>query len=96
MQQPDTKQALAMLAAFASVGVRSLDVTFTDIDGAKTGFQMNRPIDKTLAAACPFGKPAHFSTSSPSSETVPLRDPVMPIADGFGSRFARVHGAQLR
>jgi hypothetical protein len=58
MQQPDTRQALAMFEAFASVGVRSFDVTFTDIDGAKISFQINRPIDelrrtidKTLAAA---------------------------------------------
>jgi len=56
--QPDTSKAQAMLAAFASVGVRSFDVTMTDIEGEKTGFQPNRPIDelsraigKTLAAA---------------------------------------------
>lgn len=45
---------------------------------------------------CLFGKPAHLSTRPPSSETVALRDPVVPIADGFGSRFARVNGGQLR
>jgi hypothetical protein len=43
--QPDTNQALAMFAAFASIGVRSVDVTLTDIEGEKTGFQINRPID---------------------------------------------------
>ncbi len=39
------RKALAMLAAFSSVGVRSFDVTFTDIEGKKTGFQINRPIE---------------------------------------------------
>jgi RepB DNA-primase from phage plasmid len=38
-------KALAMLTAFFSVGVRSFDVTFTDIEGEKTGFQINRPIE---------------------------------------------------
>jgi hypothetical protein len=38
-------KALAMLTAFASVGVRSFDVTLTDIEGEKTGFQINRPIE---------------------------------------------------
>lgn len=38
-------KALAMLTAFSSVGVRSFDVTFTDIEGEKTGFQVNRPIE---------------------------------------------------
>jgi hypothetical protein len=44
--QPDTDQALAMFDTFASVGVRSFDVTFTDIEGEKTGFQMMRPVDE--------------------------------------------------
>ena len=35
-----------MLAAFASVRVRAFDVTMTDIDGAKTGFEVNRPMDE--------------------------------------------------
>jgi hypothetical protein len=34
-----------MLAAFSSVGVHSFDVTMTDIEGEKTGFQINRPIE---------------------------------------------------
>jgi hypothetical protein len=34
-----------MLAAFSSVGVHSFDVTFTDIEGEKTGFQIKRPIE---------------------------------------------------
>jgi hypothetical protein len=38
-------KALAMLAAFSSVGVHSFDVTITDIEGEKTGFQINRPIE---------------------------------------------------
>jgi len=38
-------KALAMLAAFSSVGVHSFDVTVTDIEGEKTGFQINRPIE---------------------------------------------------
>ena len=38
-------KARAMLATFASVGVRSFDVTLTNIEGEKTGFQINRPID---------------------------------------------------
>lgn len=43
--QPDTSKAQAMLAAFASVGVRSFDVTLTDIEGEKISFQVNRPIE---------------------------------------------------
>lgn len=38
-------KALAMLSAFSSVGVRTFDVTLTDIEGEKTGFQINRPIE---------------------------------------------------
>lgn len=38
-------KALAMLDAFASVGVRFFDVTMTDIEGEKTGFQTSRPVD---------------------------------------------------
>ena len=38
-------KALAMLSAFSSVGVHSFDVTLTDIEGEKTGFQINRPIE---------------------------------------------------
>jgi hypothetical protein len=34
-----------MLAAFSSVGVRFFDVTMTDIEGEKTGFQTSRPVD---------------------------------------------------
>lgn len=45
-KQPDTGQAQAMLAAFASVGARAFDVTFTDVQGEKTGFQSNRPLDE--------------------------------------------------
>ena len=45
--QTDSREgkALEMLPAFASVGVRSFDVTLTDIEGEKTGFQINRPIE---------------------------------------------------
>jgi hypothetical protein len=48
MQEPDdnTKQALGMFAAFASVGVRSFDVTFTNIEGEKIRFQVNRSVDE--------------------------------------------------
>jgi RepB DNA-primase from phage plasmid len=38
-------KALAMLTAFSSVGVRSFDVTLTDIEGEKISFQINRPIE---------------------------------------------------
>ena len=40
----DNRKALAMLDAFASVGVRAFDVTLTDIKGDKIprGFQANR------------------------------------------------------
>src|SRR5579862_2179012 len=40
-------KALDMLNAFAGVGVKAVDVTFTDIDGKKTphGFLSNRPIN---------------------------------------------------
>jgi hypothetical protein len=43
-------KARAMLAAFASVGVRAFDVTFTDIEGEKTGFQIDRPMDEMRRA----------------------------------------------
>jgi hypothetical protein len=48
MHEPDdsTRQALAMFALFASVGVRSFDVTFTDIEGEKTRYQVNRSVDE--------------------------------------------------
>jgi hypothetical protein len=47
MQEPDnnTREALAMFALFASVGVRSFDVTFTDIEGEKVRYQVNRSVD---------------------------------------------------
>jgi hypothetical protein len=45
MHEPDAKQALAMLLAFESVGVRSFEVTFTDIEGDKTGYQPYRSIE---------------------------------------------------
>lgn len=51
MQQPDTRQAQAMLTAFASIGVQSFDVTMTDIEGTKTGFRVNRPIDELRRTA---------------------------------------------
>jgi hypothetical protein len=48
MQEPDdhTRQALAMFALFASVGVRSYDVTFTDIEDEKIRFHVNRSVDE--------------------------------------------------
>jgi hypothetical protein len=48
MQEPDhnTRQALAMFAAFESVGVRSFDVTFTNIEGEKIRYQVNRSVDE--------------------------------------------------
>ena len=45
MQPPDAKQALAMFSAFESVGVRSFEVTFTDIEGEKTGYQPYRSLE---------------------------------------------------
>jgi len=44
--QPDAKQALAMLSVFESVGVRSFEVTFTDIEGEKTGYRLPRPVEE--------------------------------------------------
>jgi hypothetical protein len=41
-----TAKALDMLAAFASVGVRAFDVTFTDLAGAKVGYRPNRQVDE--------------------------------------------------
>src|SRR5271170_4227589 len=43
---PNTGKARAMLNAFASVGVRSYDVTITDIEGEKVHFQLNRRGDE--------------------------------------------------
>ncbi len=42
----ETREALAMLSAFASVGARSFDVTMTDIEGNKTGFQSSRSVEQ--------------------------------------------------
>jgi len=47
---PDATKARAMLNAFASVGVRSYDVTITDIDGEKVHFQLNRRGDELARA----------------------------------------------
>ena len=44
--QPDIDQARAMFTAFESVGVRAFDVTFTNIEGEKTGFLISQPIDE--------------------------------------------------
>lgn len=48
MQDPDdnTRQALAMFVLFATVKVRSFDVTFTDIEGEKIRYQVNRSVDE--------------------------------------------------
>src|ERR1017187_7397290 len=43
---PDTKQALAMLNAFASVGATAFDVTLFDIDENQQGFQSGRSVDE--------------------------------------------------
>ena len=40
--QADTEQALMMLQAFESIGVRSFDVTMTNTEGEKTGFRKDR------------------------------------------------------
>jgi hypothetical protein len=46
--EPDTSKALAMLSAFASVGVRVFDVTVTDIEGEKVerNFRAKRSVDE--------------------------------------------------
>lgn len=46
--KPALSQALHMLEAFASVGVRAFDVTMTDLQGDKLprGFQANRSVDQ--------------------------------------------------
>jgi tRNA A37 threonylcarbamoyltransferase TsaD len=49
-QLPDPEKARAMLAAFSSVGVHSFDVTMTDIEGKKTGFQASRSNDEIAHA----------------------------------------------
>jgi hypothetical protein len=43
---PDTKQALAMLNAFASVGATAFDVSLFDIDENQQGFQSGRSVDE--------------------------------------------------
>jgi hypothetical protein len=55
---PDPAEALKMLAAFESVGVRAFDITFKNLEGTKVGFQSNRSVEeirqsigKRLAAA---------------------------------------------
>ena len=42
---PDTNAALAMLSAFASVGVTAFDVTLTDLAGEKTGYRPGRSLE---------------------------------------------------
>ena len=49
-QLPDPEKARAMLAAFSSVSVNSFDVTMTDIEGKKTGFQASRSSDEIARA----------------------------------------------
>jgi hypothetical protein len=46
--EPDTSKALAMLSAFASVGVRLFDMTITDIEGEKVEkkFRAKRSVDE--------------------------------------------------
>ncbi len=46
--EPDTSKALAMLSAFASVGVRVFDVTITDIEGEKVErkFRAKRSVEE--------------------------------------------------
>src|ERR1039458_2716051 len=45
MTDKPTTQALDMLAAFASVGVRALDITIKNLEGGKVGFQANCRLD---------------------------------------------------
>src|ERR1035437_8445371 len=45
MTDNPTTQALDMLAAFASVGVRALDITIKNLEGGKVGFQANCRLD---------------------------------------------------
>lgn len=52
----DLAEAYRMLDTFASVGARHFDVTFTDIDGQKTGFrreQTARQLRNSLAHLLP-------------------------------------------
>ena len=46
--KPDAAQALDMLNAFESVGVKAFDITMTDVNGDKIprGFQANRGVDQ--------------------------------------------------
>jgi RepB DNA-primase from phage plasmid len=53
------REALRMVNLFASVGVRTFDVTFTDIDGRKRGYrpaqrlpEMCRSLESTLIDSC--------------------------------------------
>jgi hypothetical protein len=39
-------KALAMLDAFAAVGVRVFDMTFTDLAGQKAGYRPGRSVDE--------------------------------------------------
>jgi hypothetical protein len=45
MMEPDSKAALEMLAAFASVGVTRFDVTLTDLAGEKINYRPGRSVD---------------------------------------------------
>jgi hypothetical protein len=45
MVGPDSKAALEMLAAFASVGVTHFDVTLTDLAGEKVAYRPGRSVD---------------------------------------------------
>jgi hypothetical protein len=44
------REALRMLDVFASVGMRQLDITFTDMDGHKRGFRPAQPIELARAS----------------------------------------------
>ena len=45
-EKPEPDKALAMLDAFASVGATAFDVTLTNIEGEKQGYQSIRGVDE--------------------------------------------------
>ena len=73
----DNRKALDMLDAFASVGVRSFDVTMTDMKGDKIprGFQPNRGVDQLRASIGALieraTRPARISSSARDRQRQP-------------------------
>ena len=64
----ETNKALDMLDAFAGIGVKSFDVTFTDLDGnklGKGGFLRDRSVSQLRHAIGMLLKDNHGPTAQP-------------------------------